>query len=374
MNVDRIVIGAGMFGLYAAKCFGKAGLRTVVLEGDPDAMSRASFVNQARVHKGYHYPRSLSTALQAGGYFRRFSDEYIDCVNRSFTKIYATSARFSWTNAAAFRRFCETAGIPCEEIDARKYFEDGVVDGAFLTEEYAFDALLIRERLMREIAALPSVSVLFRHMVDRIVREGDGFSVSAAGETFTADYVLNATYASANAVLDMGGFDPLPTKYELCEIILGDPSPALKPLGITVMDGPFFSVMPFGCSRFHSLTSVCFTPHATSYEKLPVLSCQQRNPSCTPECLQNCDSCPARPTSAYGYMNRLMEKYLKEPYRLTYERSHFAVKLILKASEVDDSCPTVIWESSDHPRFLTVLSGKINTIYDLDPVLDLNRT
>ena len=64
-----------------------------------------------------------------------------------------------------------------------------------------------------------------------------------------------------------------------------------------------------------------------------------------------------------------MRKYLREEYKFNYVRSHFALKLILKASEVDDSRPTVIQESSIDPTFITVLSGKINTIYDLEEVL-----
>jgi len=36
------------------------------------------------------------------------------------------------------------------------------------------------------------------------------------------------------------------------------------------------------------------------------------------------------------------------------------------ASELDDSRPTVIREFNKNPRFISVLSGKINTIYDLD--------
>ena len=35
-------------------------------------------------------------------------------------------------------------------------------------------------------------------------------------------------------------------------------------------------------------------------------------------------------------------------------------------SEIDDSRPTVIRRCSDNPRFISVLSGKINTVYELD--------
>ena len=47
------------------------------------------------------------------------------------------------------------------------------------------------------------------------------------------------------------------------------------------------------------------------------------------------------------------------------------MKPILKASEIDDSRPTVIRSFSEVPRFVSVLSGKINTVFDLDEVLSL---
>jgi hypothetical protein len=45
------------------------------------------------------------------------------------------------------------------------------------------------------------------------------------------------------------------------------------------------------------------------------------------------------------------------------------MKPILMSSEIDDSRPTVIRTYSKNPTFVGVLSGKINTVYDLDEVL-----
>ena len=50
------------------------------------------------------------------------------------------------------------------------------------------------------------------------------------------------------------------------------------------------------------------------------------------------------------------------------------MKPILKSSEVDDSRPTAIkvhsgGKDKDGPVFISVLSGKINTVYDLDEYL-----
>lgn len=68
-------------------------------------------------------------------------------------------------------------------------------------------------------------------------------------------------------------------------------------------------------------------------------------------------------------MAALAGKYIKDEYHFTYEGSLFSMKPILKASEIDDSRPTVIKVASANPTLVSVLSGKINTIYDLDEVL-----
>ena len=54
----------------------------------------------------------------------------------------------------------------------------------------------------------------------------------------------------------MFDLEPLPLKYELCELILGDVTPGLEDVGLTVMDGPFFSVMPYGLSGFPFFVAV----------------------------------------------------------------------------------------------------------------------
>lgn len=70
----------------------KEGDKVLVLEKDEDAFLRASYINQARVHRGYHYPRSISTARKSAGYFERFYKDYGFCVNKEFEQIYATSS------------------------------------------------------------------------------------------------------------------------------------------------------------------------------------------------------------------------------------------------------------------------------------------
>lgn len=368
-SYDKIIIGAGIYGLYAASVCGRLGQRVLVLECEQEPFLRATFVNQARVHMGYHYPRSYSTAIKSANYFNRFCADFGDCINGEFDQVYATSAAYSWTNAAEFVRFCRAANIRCDALPCERYFNDGVCDGAFLTTEYTFDAKLMAKKMFGEASDCAGITFRFGAAVTAIEQAGAVYRVTAGGETAEAPFVLNATYASSNQILRMLELPPLPIKYELCEIILCTVAEPLEKVGITVMDGPFFSIMPFGKTGLHSLTSVTFTPHVTCYDPLPAFRCQQRNPACSPAQLQNCDSCPAHPQTAYPYMGQLARKYLRPEYGFQYLRSHFSMKPILKASEIDDSRPTLVRTMHENPTFVSVFSGKINTIYDMDEVL-----
>ena len=376
--VDKIIIGAGLYGLYSALYCAKKGQRVTVLEMDGAAFSRATYINQARVHMGYHYPRSLATAQKSAGYFKRFVEDYSFCIHSRFQQVYATSRHFSWTDAKEFVKFCQDAGIPCEVLPVERYFREGSCDGAFLTEEYTYDAHILRDFFLEELGKQKGVELLCQRDITRILKREDRYEVHALHqgkeERYEAPFVLNDTYASVNQVLQLAGagaegsFEPFRIKYELCEIILCRVNDRLRDIGLTVMDGPFFSIMPFGKTGYHSLTSVTFTPHKTSHETVPRFSCMEGG-SCG-RWLGNCDACEKKPKSAWEYMSALARKYVREEYRFTYEKSLFSMKPILKASEIDDSRPTVIKYATRRPTFISVLSGKINTVYDLDDFLD----
>ena len=369
---DKVIIGAGIYGLYSALFCGKKGQSVLVLEYDDTPFRRATYINQARVHQGYHYPRSISTATKSAGYFERFNKDYGFCINREFDKVYATSTEYSWSNGSQFKEFCKAANIPCEEMHPENYFKSGLCDGAFLTREYTYDAMILKDYFVDEISKLSNVRIEYGVHITGIEKGVDRYELHIENQDdVQTAFLLNATYASTNQILDMVGYEKFKIKYELCEIILCDVNEKLDRYGFTVMDGPFFSIMPFGKSGLHSLTAVTFTPHATSFDTVPTFDCQEKsNGFCSPKQLGNCNDCPAKPVTAFPYMATLARKYLKDEYEFEYKKSLFSMKPILMSSEIDDSRPTVIRTYSSKPTFVGVLSGKINTVYDLDEVLE----
>ena len=119
-----------------------------------------------------------------------------------------------------------------------------------------------------------------------------------------------------------------------------------------------------GKTGLHSLTSVTFTPHDTSYDEKPLFKCQERSEGyCESDRLGNCNECPSKPESAWPYMSSLARKYLKEEYGFKYKESLFSMKPILKTTEVDDSRPFV-FVSDDYVYMLQNIKPRMKTAFD----------
>jgi glycine/D-amino acid oxidase-like deaminating enzyme len=365
-HYDYTVIGAGIYGMYLAKLLAEKGKTVLILECEKKPFLRASYVNQARVHNGYHYPRSYSTAIKSARYFKEFCNDFHFAINDRFLKIYAISRKYSLTSSEQFKKFCRHANIPCDEINPEKYFNSNLIESAFETCEYSFDAEKICTCLQDFLQNNDLVTSIFEEKINHVEKNGTEYHLTLSnGSGIRTDNVMNCTYASINQINHLFGFEKFRIKYEIAEITRCNVTPDIRNVGITVMDGPFFSVMPFGDTGVHTLTAVTFTPHMTSYEIMPTFPCQSTNRNCTPTDLKNCNTCCARPKTSWSYMYKLAKKYLQPTTEIAYIDSLYAIKPILLASEIDDSRPTMIRKYSESPGYYAILSGKINTLYDM---------
>lgn len=169
-------------------------------------------------------------------------------------------------NGKQFKEFCKAANIPCEELHPGNYFKDGMCDGVFRTREYTYDAMILKDYFMEELAKYPnSVEIKYGVDIRSIDKDTDAFVVHTAdGGAYQSGFVLNATYAGTNQILDMVGYEKFGIKYELCEIILCDVNEKLKNIGFTVMDGPFFQL----CHLVKLVTFINISYIYTAYNKL----------------------------------------------------------------------------------------------------------
>lgn len=335
---------------------------------------KASIVNQARLHGGYHYPRSVATAIMSDDNKERFTAEHKPFIHFAFEKYYAIDRHGSLTDAAQFERFCEYIGIRCEPVENHPLFNYNRLEALYLTTEYTFDPMLIGEYYKEKVTKAAAIDVLISTVVKEAVSSAGAWHlVLESGEAgspwkIEAPAVINATYCNSNAVNRLFGLPDIHLMHEISEIAFLT-SPQLKDIGLTVMDGQFGSMMPYGKSDLLSLSSVAYTHHKVSYDNLPHFDCQQETPACTPRYTSNCNFCPAKPKSNSKKMLRQISQYFSEQVELNYLTSMYTIKSKLKANFIDDGRPTEISRLHESPDFYCIFAGKINSIYEIEKVV-----
>ena len=110
-TLNVAVIGGGFFGMYIAEFLANKGHKVNLYEKGNSCMSRASYNNQARIHNGYHYPRSLLTAQRSRISFSKFNDEFKETVEDSYKSYYLIGRMLSKVTAKQFENFCKRHSI-----------------------------------------------------------------------------------------------------------------------------------------------------------------------------------------------------------------------------------------------------------------------
>lgn len=341
------------------------GLRTVrLVEREPLLLSRASYHNQARIHNGYHYPRSYVTAYRSRINLPRFVADFPFAVNRDFTKLYAIARRNSKVNARQFERFCKEIGTRLEPAAKQhtEMFDRRQVEEIFLVEEFAFDAAALRQWAAEKLAKC-DIEVSLNHCVASCRKVGERTSVNIVregapenSETVNARYVFNCTYSGLNQLGATSQPVATPLKHEITEMGLVEMPPAMQGFGITVMDGPFFSVMPFPARGVHSISHVRYTPHLYWYDKN--------------------GNDPYVRLAQYGSQSRVdrmirdAKRYMPGLCDAVIVDSLFEVKTVLAKNEGNDGRPILFEKSRTLPGFYSVLGGKIDNIYDVISHMD----
>lgn len=376
-HFDHIIIGGGIFGTYTAILLANQGQKIAIIEKERDLFTKASIVNQARLHGGYHYPRSVATAMMSDQNKARFTAEHKPFINFTFEKYYAIDRFASFTDARQFERFCEHVHIKCERVEQHQYFNYNRLEALYLTEEYSFDPILIANHYRKQVADNQNITVYNYTKILDASRQKNVWQLtlqdlsSHVNHTLETPSVVNATYSASNAINQLFGVSQIQLMHEISEMVFVN-SPQLQQIGLTVMDGPFTSLMPYGLTGLLSLSSVAYTHHKVSYDNLPSFDCQQKNHDCKPDFTSICNACHAKPESAKHKMIAQIQQYLNEKVSLQYFSNFFTIKSKLKANTIDDGRPTEIAQLEDNPNFYCLFAGKINSIYEIEKFIKIS--
>jgi glycine/D-amino acid oxidase-like deaminating enzyme len=367
MHADVVVIGGGFYGCCLAVYLRRRFARVVLFEREPALMMRASRVNQARLHNGYHYPRSFLTAARSHANLAIFRQHYPEGVEAGFRHFYAIARNDSKVGRRHFERLARTIGTPMRPApdSVMRLFNARLIEAVYEVEEPAFNIDALREAIARQLSEA-NVDIRLGTSVGSVVADPSGTALveTITGNAVTADWVFNCTYANLNRVIDADAANQPALAHQLAEVTLIEPPEELRDFGITVMDGPFFSVMPFPSAQLHSLTHVRYTPHLKWFER--------DRPDYDPAVIVARSDEP----SHFAWMVRDAIRYVPSMEGARHVSSLYDIKTLVTGTQVDDSRPILFHRDVRNPQVISVLGSKIDNIFDVyeyvDRVLDVS--
>lgn len=355
---DAVIIGGGFYGCLIAEFLKRKFHRVALLEKEDGLLKRASYANQARIHNGYHYPRSLLTATRSRVNFPKFVRDFRSAVDKDFTKIYAISKIASKVNSDQFVKFCKRINAPIKPASDKiqGLFNKDFIEEAFVVKEYAFNALGLRS-IVRKRLNSSNVKIFFKTNVRKVTqKDKDQLLVhTASGKTFCTKLLFNCTYTNINSILKESGLPIIDFRHEVTEMAIIKIPDHLKKFGVTVMDGPFFSVMPFPSLKTHSLSHVRYTPHSSWSDKK-----EYKNP----DMLRG-----FKLKSNFPFMIRDAARFIPSLSGAKYLSSIYEFKTLLPINEIDDGRPILFKKDYGFKNFYIVMGGKIDNIFDVLQVL-----
>jgi hypothetical protein len=345
------VVGAGIFGCTAALKLAAAGHKVTLFEKNSDILSAASGINQYRLHRGYHYPRSRSTALSSKYSEDSFKEMYGDAVIESNEHYYSIAKEGSKVTGADFLSFCKECELEHEEIDLSSHVHSDHVELTIKGVESILDPLKLKtlvEKKLLDAGVSLRLSTLFK-----------------PDQISNFDKVVNCAYANANFILEGYPESKRNYQFEVCE------KPVLKlpekysGKSIVVMDGPFFCIDPYSDTGLHVMGNVVHAIHATNVGEFPIIP-EDIKPLLNRGIIKN----PGITNIKLFLM--MAEKFMPGIKDSEHVGSMFTVRTVLPNVEKTDERPTLVSKIGD--KIINVFSGKIGNCVDAaEEVLKLVR-
>src|SRR3989338_7039484 len=128
---DVAVLGGGFYGCCIAILLARQHSNVTLIEKEGGLLQKASSINQARVHGGYHYPRSFMTATRSLINYSRFIHDFRDAIADNIEHIYAIAKYGSKINTKQFYNLFKKIGAPIQrapDVLIKKLFNRDLIE------------------------------------------------------------------------------------------------------------------------------------------------------------------------------------------------------------------------------------------------------
>jgi len=328
-----LVVGGGIFGTTASVALATSGFNVTLHEELDGIMKCASDINQYRLHRGYHYPRSKSTAQECLDGLKSFKRKYgASVINGDVNHFYSIASQESLVSGLEYIKFLDDMGLEYNLHDEYQLF-----DGTDLTieaEEELFDSEKLRVQVTQKMKGVGVNVVLNKKTIEE---DFDDY-----------DYVVIATYAKINELLD----ESIQYQYEVIEKPVVKLPEQYKNKSVVVMDGPFMCFDPYK-DGYHVLGHVEHAIHSTNVGDYPMVLNKHIVGYLNNGVIHN-----PKVTKINKFIEAGME-FFEDFDKLEHIGSMFTIRTVLAHRDHDDARPTIVTQEAHN--VYTIFSGKIGT-------------
>jgi hypothetical protein len=333
------VVGAGIFGSTIAIALAKKGYDVELFEKESDIMQAASGINQFRLHRGYHYPRSASTAISSRDGEASFREEYGEAVIDDNEHYYCIASAKSKTSKEQFIDFCKKCNLEYSIVEL-PHADSKAHELAVKVKESLIDYPLLK-------------SIVWGKLIKNKVKTY--FNKIFSLDTSDHDLVVNCTYANLNSLYEDTVHPQKEYQFEVCEKPLIKLPKEFYRKSIVILDGPFFCIDPYGRTDMHLMGNVVHAIHATNTGIKPNI----------PESIRSVLNKGIIKNPQVTNFKKFIESAIEimpEMKRAEHIGSMYTVRTVLPNTDKTDERPTVVSRVND--RVIHVFSGKIGNCVD----------
>lgn len=336
LNISKAkiaVVGGGIFGVTAAIRLAKAGFSVDLFEKEKDIFQAASGINQHRLHRGYHYPRSTETIRDCLRTETGFLKEYGRAVIASDDHHYCIAREGSLIHHDDYIKVCNDFGLGF--IEARPALVNHDKIGiAIRGHEGRIDPDRLRKLCWHKLKSA-GVRVKLK-------------KAAKTAELKKYNFKIIATYANLNELLP--STKQRDYQFELCEKPVVKLPREFNKQCLVIMDGPFMCIDPMGMTGNFVLGNVVHAIHQTNIGKKPEFSKKFKS-------LINRGIIRNPPVTNFKKFVESGAEFIPGLAKAKHVGSMFTFRTVLPYKEKTDERPTVVNKIDD--KTVAIFSGKI---------------
>jgi len=342
------IIGAGIFGTTIAIKLADNGFEVDIFEKESDILQAASGINQYRLHRGYHYPRSMETGISSRQAYPLFEAEYGEAIIDKYDHYYCVPKKDSKVSGKDFLKFCQKSELEYKRAYL-PHLNNKIFDVVIEGKETLVDPIKLKKIIKNRINQRKINLMLKRAATAKNIKD--------------YDTVVNCTYANLNRILENYPEATRKYQFELCEKPVLKLPEKFKGVSAVIMDGPFFCIDPYADTDLHVMGNVVHAIHATNVGLFPKIP-DELKPFLNKGIIKN---------PPYSRIEKFLESaayFMPDIAGAEHIGSMYTIRTVLPKVDHTDERPTIVKKLNN--KIINVFSGKLgNCVQAANDVLSL---